>query len=269
MGIRHKLAVRGRFWLNHQERNFLGRGRIELLEKVAEYGSISQAAKAMNMSYKAAWDAIDAMNNLAQQPLVIRSTGGKKGGGTQLTDYAHHLISAFHALETEHEQFLEHLTQQIDHHFYQLMRLFDMQTSARNQYVGTVVQIKQDTLTAEVTLKLRGNNQIVASITQESLVRLALKERSEVYAIIKAPHVILTPVDSEFEFSARNCLCGKVIRLTKGVVNAEVSLELTGGQTLKAIVTMSAINDLEITEGKQLCGIFKAANVILAVKKGK
>lgn len=267
MGIHHKFSVQGRFWLTHQERHFLGRGRIELLEKIAEYGSISQAAKAMNMSYKAAWDAIDAMNNLAQQPLVIRFTGGKGGGGTRLTDYAYHLISAFHVLETEYEQCLEHLTQKIDHHFYQFMRVLDMQTSARNQYVGTVIQIKQDTLNAEVTLKLRGNNQIVASITQGSLVRLGLKEHSEAYAIIKAPHVILTPAQSEFEFSTRNCLCGNVVRLTKGAVNAEVTLELSGGQTLKSIVTLSAVTDLGIKEGQALCGIFKASHVILAVRK--
>ena len=54
---------------------------MELLTKIAECGSITQAAKSIKMSYKAAWDAVDQMNNLAGEPLVERVTGGKGGIG--------------------------------------------------------------------------------------------------------------------------------------------------------------------------------------------
>ena len=55
--------------------------RLALLEQIAEQGSITRAAKAAGLSYKAAWDAIDELNNLSEQPLVSRNVGGKGGGG--------------------------------------------------------------------------------------------------------------------------------------------------------------------------------------------
>ena len=65
--------------------------RIALLQHIAEQGSITRAAKSAGISYKAAWDAIDELNNLAQTPLVERSVGGKGGGGqTSLQAYAMH-----------------------------------------------------------------------------------------------------------------------------------------------------------------------------------
>ena len=67
------------------DQNFGGPGRIALVACIAECGSITQAAKAIKMSCKAAWDAIDGLNNLAGEPLVERLTGGKGGGGTRLT----------------------------------------------------------------------------------------------------------------------------------------------------------------------------------------
>ena len=79
--LRTKLEVETEFGA------FLGDTRIRLLEAIAIHGSISQAAKKVPLSYKAAWDAIDNMNNLAEQPLVLRSAGGRQGGGTQLTAY--------------------------------------------------------------------------------------------------------------------------------------------------------------------------------------
>jgi molybdate transport system regulatory protein len=261
--------IQGRLWLSRETHNFLGRGRIELLEKIAQYGSINKAAQTMNMSYKAAWDAIDAMNNLSPQPLVKRVAGGKGGGGTQLTDYAHQLIAVFRAIEAEHQQFLEQLTQRFAdfEQFYQLIRIITMQTSARNQFLGTVTHIKSGPVNAEIVLQLQGDDQIVAVITQDSVNYLGLKVGSQAYALIKAPQIILMSPNIKLKISARNRLCGKVIRVDSGPVNAEVILELPGGNTLKSVVTQDAIAELGIKEGMPLCGIFKASQVILAVKE--
>ncbi len=65
---------------------------------------IAQAAKRIGMSYKTAWDAVDAMNNLADRPLVVRATGGKGGGGTHLTDYGKQVIAGYRLMEAEHRQ---------------------------------------------------------------------------------------------------------------------------------------------------------------------
>jgi molybdate transport system regulatory protein len=267
-----KTEIQGRLWITKQDHNFIGRGRVELLEKIAQYGSITKAAKAMKMSYKAAWDAVDAMNNLAQEPLVICVSGGKGGGGTRVTGYGHQLITTFRSIEAKHQQFLEQLCQQVEQfdHFYQLMKHINMSTSARNQFIGTVTDIKIGQVSAEVVLKLKGNDYIAATITRSSVDRLGLQAGSEAYVLIKAPHVILVPTDSELEFSARNRLCGKVTRLIEGdTVNAEVVLELAGGNTLKAVVTQEAVTELGIKVGQALCGIIKASHVILAVKKSR
>lgn len=99
-----KLKVHGRFWLTLDGANFLGGGRVELLQRIAETGSISQAAKAMKMSYKAAWDAVDAINHAWGKPLVESHPGGSK-----LTKDAVRLITAFHEAQEKHHDFLSGL----------------------------------------------------------------------------------------------------------------------------------------------------------------
>ena len=101
-----QLQLHGRLWLTLDGNNFLGRGRVELLERIRATGSIAQAARAMKMSYKAAWDAMDAMNNAWGRPLVASATGGKGGGGTLLTEDAETLIAAFRRWEEDHRRFL-------------------------------------------------------------------------------------------------------------------------------------------------------------------
>ena len=77
---------------------------LELLERIGESGSISAAASAMGMSYKAAWQAVEGMNNLSEQPLVERQTGGRHGGGTQLTPYGQRVLHACRQMEKERER---------------------------------------------------------------------------------------------------------------------------------------------------------------------
>jgi molybdate transport system regulatory protein len=59
----------------------IGPGKVALLESVRGTGSISAAARAMDMDYKRAWTLIDSMNRAFDQPLVDRATGGTGGGG--------------------------------------------------------------------------------------------------------------------------------------------------------------------------------------------
>lgn len=98
---RGKLQAHGRLWFTLEGRNFLGRGRVELLQRIAETGSISQAAKAMKMSYKAAWDAVDAMNCAWGKPLVESHPGG-----SNLTTDAKQLMTVFIEAEKKHKSFL-------------------------------------------------------------------------------------------------------------------------------------------------------------------
>lgn len=99
------MNVYGRIWIKVDNKNYLGLGRVELLRGIVKTGSISQSAKMMRMSYKAAWDSIDAANNLAQKQLVERFIGGKGGSGTKLTEDGLKAISAFDELNAAKEAF--------------------------------------------------------------------------------------------------------------------------------------------------------------------
>lgn len=108
------MKVDGRLWLTHNDKNVAGRGRINLLARIAEHGSISQAAKSMGMSYKTAWDSVDAMNNAAGKLLVERSAGGRGGGGAVLTVEGRKLVEAFNSFEQQHRVFLDRLSADVD-----------------------------------------------------------------------------------------------------------------------------------------------------------
>jgi molybdate transport system regulatory protein len=105
------------FWIEKDNKSFLGKGRIQLLKLIDKYGSISKAAKEMNMSYKAAWDAVDIMNSLSKEPIVKKQSGGRGGGGTYLTKYGRELIKSFDKLENEIEEFKFYLNEKYKNKF--------------------------------------------------------------------------------------------------------------------------------------------------------
>ena len=92
---------------------FLGIGRIELLEKIIHLGSISQAAQAMHMSYRKAWQLVENMNQLSEKPLVIKKTGGKTGGGAMVTEQGKMMIKKYHHMTNRLEIFLTDLQKEI------------------------------------------------------------------------------------------------------------------------------------------------------------
>ena len=100
------MEIQGRIWIKKKGKNFLGYGKVELLERIAKSGSISKAAKEMRMSYKAAWDCVDAMNKLSKEPLVLTIKGGKNGGGAKITQKGREMIEVFHQMREFHEQLL-------------------------------------------------------------------------------------------------------------------------------------------------------------------
>jgi len=259
--------VEGRVWVDKAGEAFLGHGRIELLRAIDIYGSISAAAREMGMSYKAAWQAVDAMNNLADRPLVERSTGGRHGGGTALTAEGRHTVEMFGKVEEEYRRFLARLSEGFADfaRFNQLMRRFSMKTSARNQFLGTVTRVTKGAVNGEVELDIGDGLHIVSIITSESLEDLKLKKGHEAYALVKASAPILMLEEGSARSSARNRLCGTVVSCIEGAVNGEVGLELPGGKRLTAIITNDSIKSLGLKEGVRACALIKASNVILAV----
>lgn len=140
-----------------------------------------------------------------------------------------------------------------------------MRTSARNQFFGKVVAIKQAQVNVEVTLQLTGGDQIHAVITNDGLNELGLQVGSEAWALVKASWMILATPSAASGLSARNKLAGEVIRVHQGGVNAEVSVRCAGGNVLSATLTNDSVAELQIAEGKTMVAVFKASSVILGV----
>ncbi len=100
----------GRMWVEGRDGTFLGFGRVVLLERIREHGSISAAARSMSMSYRHAWKLVDSINRQAVEPLVEMSTGGSGGGGAKLTATGEQAIDEFWAAHHEFNEFLEQRT---------------------------------------------------------------------------------------------------------------------------------------------------------------
>lgn len=261
------IELHGAVWLTVAGENFGGHGRVALLSAIAESGSITRAAKAMGMSYKAAWDAIDTMNNLAGEALVERVSGGKGGGGTRLTERGRRLVHNFRLIEQAHREFVQQLSRQAAGiaDDYLLFRRMGMKTSARNQFIGTVTSVKTGAMNDEVELQIPGGQKIVAIVTHESTENLGLKPGAEAFALIKASSIIIVSDDSGARFSARNRLQGTISRVQAGAVNSEVVIDLPGGATLAAIVTNESSQNLGLQAGDAATAIFKASSVIVGV----
>ena len=251
--------------------SFLGDKRIRLLEAIDKTGSISQAAKAVPLSYKAAWDAVDDMNNVAPEPLVMRSAGGKHGGGTTLTAFARRLIAFYRALEKESQLALEKLTSNLQQNgvcdvddFRQVLRRMSMKTSARNQFAGPVVAIKEGVVDTEVTVELAPQLVLTAIVTRESAETMNLALGRDVLAFVKASSILLL-VGVDNRISARNRFTGTVTRIQQGPVNAEVTLAMPGGRhVITAVITDDSVKRLGLAEGLAATAVFKASSVFLA-----
>jgi molybdate transport system regulatory protein len=262
-----RLELRGSLWLTIGGQTLGGHDRVGLLRAVAEQGSITRAAKAHGISYKAAWDAIDAMNTLAGEPLVERSAGGRGGGSTRLTARGRRLVERFEQIDVAHQRFLKLLDEQsidLDQPF-SLLRVLNMKTSARNQFVGTVTALRSGAVNDEVEITLPNGQRIVAVVTQESAQSLGLRTKMTVIALVKSSSIVVATDLEGAKVSARNQLAGTISAVTPGAVNAEVVIDLDGGGSIAAIVTEGSVRSLGLKPGIRATALFKATSVILAV----
>jgi len=90
-----------RFRVDFAKGSYVGPGKIQLLEAIRKSGSLSQAARDLGMSYRRAWLLVDSLKNSFREPLTVASTGGKGGGGVQLTEFGETLIDSYRSLERE------------------------------------------------------------------------------------------------------------------------------------------------------------------------
>lgn len=252
--------------LKLQQKLFADPRRISLLKQVVHTGSISQGAKLAGISYKSAWDAINEMNLLAEQTVVERATGGKGGGGAQVTHYGQRLIQLYDLLGQIQQKAFDVLQQDnlpLDSLLAAIAR-FSLQTSARNQFFGTVIERDRKQVQQHISLLLAdGQTRLTAAITQQSAERLQLTPGREVLALIKAPWVKLS-TDPAVTGLADNVLSGSVASIQLGSDHSEVLVTLGSGETLCATLSNQELAQLKLRPGSDVYPFFNADRVIIA-----
>jgi molybdate transport system regulatory protein len=256
--------------LRREGRFLVGRDRIKLLEAVAEYGSITKAAKVVGFSYKTAWDAVNSINNLLPSPAFVTKAGGRSGGGAEVTAEGRRLIATFHRLEERLSRISsliaeEGLEDQDDF----LLWSIGVKISARNVFQTEVIQVKKWPVDVEVTLRVTPETSILAIVTNDSATELGLEPGRKVLALIKSSFVSLAPADlahvDASANAARNRFAGVVKMRVDAERNSEVLLDIGAGKTMTAVVPRQTAEDLSIAEGDKVVATFSPTNVILAV----
>jgi molybdate transport system regulatory protein len=234
--------------------------RIALLQHIAEQGSITRAAKSAGLSYKAAWDAIDELNNLAQKPLVERSVGGKGGGGARLSAEGERVLRLYQRLQVLQAQVLDAAEDASD---LDLLGRLMLRTSARNQLHGKVIAIDSHGRNDLIRLELAAGLPLDAQITHDSTQHLELEIGTEVVALIKAGWLDVVPVEHAAT-PGHNCMSGQV----EAILDAddgpsEVRIVLPNGQVLCALAQPAELKAIGANVGKTIQVQFAPSNVLL------
>lgn len=240
--------------------------RMALVAAIGELGSISAAARKVGLSYRGAWDAVQALNNLFDGPLIEAAPGGKTGGAASVTPRGQAVLEAFGQVQAEMDAALAKL----DHTLAgepaaDLFWSLGMKTSARNALRGRIAAITPGAINAEVTLRLGDGLDIVAIVTTQSVEDLGLILGAPAIALIKSSFIVLAKGEN-LRTSARNQIEGVVASREDGAVMSEVRLDIGAGKTLAATITLESAAALEIAVGDAMTALVKAPHVILAVE---
>ena len=240
--------------------------RISLLKQVRATGSISQGAKLAGISYKSAWDAINEMNQLSEETIVDRATGGKGGGGATLTRYGERLLQLYDLLAQIQQKAFDVLKEDnlpLDSLLAAISR-FSLQTSARNQFFGTIVSRNNSHVQQHVNVLLADKKtELAVALTEQSANRLGLSVGKEVLTLIKAPWVKISKsgdISAEFD----NQLTGKIDSIACGAENSEIMVTLTGGAQLCSTLDNPQVSRQQLNVGDNVTALFNADQVIIA-----
>lgn len=209
--------------------------RLDILRRIADAGSISEAARGAGVSYKAAWQAIDTLSNLAGVPLVERTVGGSGGGGAQLTPAGVQLLQAAHWMDQARAQVLAQIAAQgmqtgAGAPAAPGWAALGLRTSMRNQMPCQVRSLQPQGPALRVELALADGTPLCARITGESAELLGLCPGLPVLALCKATAVTVVPQGETVQ--GRNPLAGHVTRTSDTAGGGEVALALDGGLQL-------------------------------------
>ncbi|BBF94031.1 TOBE domain-containing protein [Blastochloris tepida] len=251
--------------LRSEGRLLVGRDRILLLEAVAEHGSITKAAEAVGFSYKTAWDAVTAINNLLPTPAFVTKAGGRKGGGAEITEEGRRLIVAFRRLEEKLGQISATIAEEGLRNLDDLLLWgLAVKVSARNALRCEVSEVRKGPVSVVVKLKVSAANSITAVVTNGAAAELRLEPGRQAMALVKSSSVMLAPAGAAPALSVRNRIQGTVARRIDSDIGAEVDIDIGEGKTIVSVVTREGADTAGARVGEPICALFKATHVILA-----
>jgi len=240
--------------------------RLDILRRIGEVGSISEAARGAGVSYKAAWQAVDTLSNLAGTALLERSVGGSGGGGAQLTAAGHQLLAGAAQLQAVREQVLARWAAQTPGSGAPLPGLaaLGLRTSMRNQLPCTVHRLKPHAGALRVELALPDGTPLASRITRESAQLLALEPGLPVLALCKATAVTVTAASAPHD--GRNRLGGRASRVSRGAAGGEVAMALDCGLQMVGFWAPSATGtDMRLKPGAPCVALVDASAVVVAL----
>lgn len=204
--------------------------RIDILRRIGQVGSISEAARGAGVSYKAAWQALETLANLAGTPLVDKAVGGSGGGGAVLTAAGQRVLQAAQAMNQARQQVLAQLALTSAASAGSAtpgQAAMALRTSMRNQFPCTVGTLMSGQGQVRVLLQLPEGATLMSRITRESAQLLGLQPGLKVLALCKATAVhIARDIAAS---PASNRLTGQVTRASRAQGGGEVSLRIAGG----------------------------------------
>ncbi len=203
--------------------------RLEILKKLQEAGSISEAARRAGVSYKAAWQAIDVLSNLAGTPLVSKVVGGSGGGGAQLTEAGKQLLRASHDLDIAKNQVVKNAAQSSAPET-SMNQMLGLRTTMRNQFPAQVASIHKKGDSVEVEVSTKGGSVFSARITAASAELFALHKGQHVQVLFKATAVAIQAPGAKADKA--NSIHGIVVRKSRGRTSGEISMLVEPGITL-------------------------------------
>jgi len=244
---------------------FLLQKRIELLYAIKVHGSISKAAKAVPMSYKSAWEAVDTMNSLSPEPIVCRETGGKDGGGTTITTYGDTLLKNYALLKEEHTRFLERLSTltDIQSGTFKTIGRLAMQISARNQIQVEVLSVESENVNAKIGLKLKSGQTLTSIITQEAVDNLHINNYKTVTAIFKSNTVMLSPF-SKIQ-SQNNNLEGIITKIDTDEENMKVVVDIGKHDKIVSVMPLHSLDNMVLSEGSSVLVHVNSNDIMLGI----
>lgn len=224
--------------LGHDSNKPIASNRVRLLEGIVESGSITQAAVTSGMSYRSALASIEALEELCGFCLVVKTVGGKHGGGAELTTDGHNLIASYRLIE----KFQTELAGVLGDHqdiLYAYNKMM-LKTSARNQLQGVVSHVNsQEDIVDCVTVRLSANLDLRVSVTKESTAELGLHAGVGVSLLIKAPSIRLA--GSVLPEQGINRLKARVLSVQVGARKSRLKLRLADDIGVSAIMDTQAL----------------------------